>query len=176
MISSKITIVEATDNVFACLAGEATQDSEYSELKLAPSGLIDQSDECSGDIGYLRRITASIREIIDPCAWIAIKDHEVVGILLYAAPPTAHNEIILTGCVAPDHQNIGHGIRLYQRGIDIIEATTSFSGLIVQIYDRNKRSQRVHRFLGFRPYETGYDNELGDFTWYRRALKSAEGR
>lgn len=161
-------MMEADDGVLAQLMGEGG--GAQAQLRMPASGLLDTREECSGDMAFLRRLTGEVRRRTNPCAWAFVKDREVMCLFFFVEPLNRDGEAILSGSVAPDYQDRGHGIRLYRRFIRHLEDTTAVTALRVQIFASNRRSRRVHEFLGFQPVEGGSDPELGAFTWFRLRL------
>jgi len=164
-------MIEADDALLARLSGEGGDLPGIAPLRVPPSGLLDTREECSGDMAFVRRVVAGVREKIDPCAWVFVKETEVISLYFFTEPLNEAGEAILSGSLAPDYQNRGHGVRLYRRFIKHVAKTSPATALRVQVFKSNRRSSRVHEFLGFQVIEEGDDAELGPYAWYRLDLR-----
>jgi len=151
-------LIDATDALFARLVSGESLDG----LTVAEGGL-----EAPEVLAMLQGLAASLRESIDPCAWLMVEAGEVVGLISLTKPPTAEGAVEIGYGVAESRRGRGVAGRAVGDLLTLARAHPALKTIIAETSPRNLASQAALVRNGFVRTGERFDEEDGDLICWR---------
>jgi len=156
---SELTLVTATDALFAWLLGEA----DAPEGLIVPPGGIDER-------WVFKWLRGTLPKLGGRGSWLMAADGEVVGLCSYKVPPNAERSVEIGYGVAGERRRMGHATRAVALLIEAARIDERVGVLTAETALSNLPSQRVLLANGFEDVGRGMDDDEGETIVWRLAL------
>ena len=163
-------LVDAHDVDFAWML-DGPQAHSTRGWRLAPGGI-----DAPEVVGWVRRLTASVRAAHDRGSWLIVEGSEVVGHCGYKHAPDADGAVEIGYGVAASRQRRGHATRAVAALLAEAASDAKVRLVVAQTAMNNRASQAVLKRNGFvRAGEAWSEDDGAMLVWHRPSLSSRQG-